>query len=121
MVLYEGMAGVNYRGPKNQRAAINFHALAGVGHGDFTETPLPPGENVGLYSNRTKPMGVAGASIDFNRSKNLAIRAFTGFGDRALWIGDAGVFCGLGWGDVSVWTQVVGSQSDSRFLRCAAA
>jgi hypothetical protein len=74
VVLYEGMAGVDYRGPKSQRAAINFHAYAGVGHGDFTETPLPPGENVGLYSNRTKPMGAVGASVDFNRSKNLALR-----------------------------------------------
>jgi hypothetical protein len=74
VVLYEGMAGVSYRGPKNQRAAIDFHALAGVGHGNFTETPLPVGENVGLYSNRTKPMGVVGASLDFNRSKRLALR-----------------------------------------------
>jgi hypothetical protein len=74
VVLYEGMAGVDYRGPKNQRAAIDFHAYAGVGHGDFTETPLPAGENVGLYSNRTKPMGAVGASIDFNRSKNLTLR-----------------------------------------------
>ena len=74
VVLYEGMAGVDYRGPKGQRVAIDFHAYAGVGHGDFTETPLPAGENVGLYSNRTKPMGAVGASIDFNRSKNLALR-----------------------------------------------
>jgi hypothetical protein len=74
VVLYEGMAGAEYRGPKNQRAAINFHAYGGVGHGDFTETPLPPGENVGLYTNRTKPMGAIGGSIDFNRSKNLALR-----------------------------------------------
>jgi hypothetical protein len=45
-----------------------------VGHGNFTETPLPVGENVGLYSNRTKPMAALGASIDFNRSKRLALR-----------------------------------------------
>jgi hypothetical protein len=74
VVLYEGMAGAEYRGPKNQRGAINFHAYGGVGHGNFTETPLPVGENVGLYSNRTKPMAALGASIDFNRSKRLALR-----------------------------------------------
>jgi len=74
VVMYEGMGGVEYRGPKNQRAAINFHALGGVMHGDFTETPLPTGEDVGLYTNRTKPMAALGASVDFNRSRNLAFR-----------------------------------------------
>jgi hypothetical protein len=74
VVFYEGMAGAEYRGPKSQRAAMNFHAYVGVVHGDFTETPLPAGENVGLYTNRTKPMGAIGTSFDFNRSKNLAIR-----------------------------------------------
>ena len=74
VVLYEGMAGAEYRGPKNQRGAINFHAYGGVAHGDFTETPLPAGENVGLYNNKTKPIAALGASVDFNRSKNLAIR-----------------------------------------------
>ena len=74
VVFYEGMGGVEYRGPKNQRAAINFHAYGGMVHGDFTETPLPAGENVGLYTNRTSPMGVAGTSFDFNISRNLAFR-----------------------------------------------
>jgi hypothetical protein len=74
VVMYEGMGGVEYRGPKNQRAAINFHALGGVMHGNFTETPLPAGEDVGLYTNRTKPMAAVGASVDFNRSRNLAFR-----------------------------------------------
>ena len=74
VVLYTGMAGAQYRGPKNQRAALNFHAYGGVSHGDFTETPLPAGENVGLYTNRTKPIFALGASVDINRSKNLAIR-----------------------------------------------
>ena len=74
VVLYTGLAGVQYRGPRNQRFAVDYHALGGVSHGDFTETPLPAGENVGLYSNRTKPMFALGGSLDFNRSKNLAIR-----------------------------------------------
>lgn len=74
VVLYEGMAGVEYRGPKNQRAAVDYHAYGGLAHGDFTRTPLPPGEDVGLYTNRNAPMFALGGSIDFNRSKNLAIR-----------------------------------------------
>jgi hypothetical protein len=74
VVFYEGMAGAEYRGPKNQRVAMNFHAYGGVVHGDFTQTPLPAGENVGLYTNRTKPMAALGTSFDFNRSRNLAIR-----------------------------------------------
>ncbi len=74
VVLYTGMLGAQYRGPKNQRAAIDFHAYGGVSHGDFTETPLPSGENVGLYSNRTKPIFALGGSLDINRSKNVAIR-----------------------------------------------
>ena len=40
----------------------------------FTETPLPAGENVGLYTNRTKPMAAIGTSFDFNRSRNMAFR-----------------------------------------------
>jgi hypothetical protein len=66
-----GMAGVQWRGPKNHFASLNYHALAGVGSGDFRG---PSDFNVGLYTNRTKPMGVVGASIDYNRSKNIAIR-----------------------------------------------
>ena len=74
VVLYTGMGGVEYRGPRNQRFAVDYHALGGVSHGDFTETPLPAGENVGLYTNRTKPIFALGGSLDFNRSKNLALR-----------------------------------------------
>jgi len=74
VVMYEGMAGAEYRGPKGQRAAMNFHAYAGVGAGIFNETPLPVNENVGLYTNRVKPMAAIGTSFDFNRSRSIAIR-----------------------------------------------
>ena len=74
VVLYTGMAGVTYRGPRNQRFALDYHAMGGVSHGDFTQTPVPANVNIGLYTNRTKPMYVVGGSLDFNRSKNLAIR-----------------------------------------------
>ena len=66
-----GMAGVQWRGPKNHYASLNYHALAGVGAGNFRGDP---NYNVGLYTNRVKPMGVAGVSIDYNRSKNIAVR-----------------------------------------------
>ncbi len=66
-----GMAGVQWRGPKNHYASLNYHALFGVGAGDFSGDT---NYNVGLYDNTIKPMGVVGASLDYNRSKNLAIR-----------------------------------------------
>lgn len=72
------MAGAQYRGPKNQFIAINYHAYFGAARGVFNATqkanqplfyPL-----TGLYTNRTKPIGAAGGSIDFNLNKNSAIR-----------------------------------------------
>ncbi len=66
-----GMAGVTYRGPKNHYAAIDYHALVGAADGVFNG---PTSFNVGLYSNRTKPIGAFGGSLDYNRSKNLAFR-----------------------------------------------
>ncbi len=73
VVLYTGMLGAQYRGPKGQRAAMSYHAYGGVSHGDFTETARQD-ENIGLFTNRTKPFIAAGVSFDFNRSKNIAIR-----------------------------------------------
>ena len=86
VVAYTGMGGVEYRGPKNQFAAITFHALAGASHGVFDETARQD-LNVGLYPNKTAPVGAVGGSVDFNRSKNLAFRLspdlfFERFGDE---------------------------------------
>ena len=74
-----GMGGLQYHWFGNQHAGVNFHALAGVTHGTFDHSN--PGLNsdvfygvTGLYSNRTSAMGVAGGSLDFNRSARLAIR-----------------------------------------------
>jgi hypothetical protein len=73
-----GMLGAEYRGPKNQFVAVNYHAYAGVGAGTFSYSLKDIPQNfrpvIGLYTDRIKPMGVVGASLDFNRSKNLAIR-----------------------------------------------
>ncbi len=87
-----GMGGVQYHFRGNHYGGINFHALAGVTHGDFDHSN--PGLSAGsftsatgLYSNRTSAMGVAGASIDFNRSAHVAVRlspeiVFEHFGDE---------------------------------------
>jgi hypothetical protein len=83
--------GVQYRGPKNRYAAIDFHALAGGTYGDFNYAinHYPGGSpvsacaaeeqtgqkgNLGLYCNHFAPYGAVGGSIDFNESAKLAIR-----------------------------------------------
>jgi len=74
VIRFTGMGGIQYRGPRNQRVALDYHAYAGISHGDFTHTPVPAGYQTGLYPNGTSPMFALGGSLDFNRSKNLAIR-----------------------------------------------
>jgi hypothetical protein len=83
--------GVQYRGPKNRYAAIDFHALAGGTYGifDHAVNNYPGGSPVsacpaqeksgqkgtlGLYCNHVAPFGTAGGSIDFNYLPKLAIR-----------------------------------------------
>jgi len=72
------MGGAQYRGPKNHYAAINYHGYVGASHGTFTystkDVPAASLPTIGLYTNRTKPIAALGGSVDFNRSKNLAIR-----------------------------------------------
>lgn len=74
------LAGVTARGPKGRYAAIDYHALAGVSQGIFDNAFKTPGtfsltpSQVGLYTNRTKPMFALGGSVDFNYTKNIAIR-----------------------------------------------
>ena len=76
-----GMGGVQYRGPKGRYAAVDYHALAGVAHGTFDHAMnnYPGGSpvtaaQVGLYTNRTSLMMAFGGSVDFNYTKNIAIR-----------------------------------------------
>jgi hypothetical protein len=82
--------GVQYRGPKNRYAAIDFHALAGGTYGIFNSavnnypggSPEPAcptsatesQRTLGLYCNHLAPYGAVGGSIDFNESARLAIR-----------------------------------------------
>jgi len=78
--LNTGMLGAQYRGPKNQYVAIDYHGYFGVSHGTFDKSfrninsNVDPFSSTGLYTNRTKPMAALGGSIDFNVKKNLAIR-----------------------------------------------
>jgi hypothetical protein len=81
--MHIGMVGAQYRGPKNQYAAINYHAYVGASHGvfDATQKANQPSTGTsgfftqtGLYTNRTKPIAAIGGSLDINRSKNFAIR-----------------------------------------------
>jgi len=72
------MGGAQYRGPKNQYAALNFHGYFGAGFGNFNHSTgvVPPQAlpQIGLYSNRTAPIGALGASVDINHTKNIAFR-----------------------------------------------
>jgi hypothetical protein len=76
--LYTGMLGAQYRGPKNQYVAVNYHGYFGVSAGifDYSLNHVNPGEasEIGLYTNRIKPIAALGGSIDFNLKKNWAIR-----------------------------------------------
>jgi len=99
VVVMEGlfMGGVQYRGPKNRYAAVDFHVLGGGDYGIFnyavnhypknaatpfgspytacpaTVDPYAQG-TLGLYCNHVAPTGAVGGSIDFNQSAKLAVR-----------------------------------------------
>jgi hypothetical protein len=81
----DALFGVQYRGPKNQHAALNYHAYGGFASGVFDDGTEGAGpgkvftstENanlVGLYANHTAPIFALGGSLDMNRSKNWAVR-----------------------------------------------
>ncbi len=80
-----GLGGVQWRGPKNQHAAVNYHVYGGIANGVFDAgtqgagpgnvfTATQNAQLVGLYSNHSAAIIAAGGSLDFNRSKNWAIR-----------------------------------------------
>ncbi len=73
--------GVTYRGPKGRYGAIDYHALAGGSHGTFDQAVrnYPGGSPIsatglGLYTNHTAFMAALGGSVDFNYTRNIAIR-----------------------------------------------
>ena len=83
--------GIQWRGPKNRYAAIDYHALAGATDGIFNHatanfpggSPVSacpaqqqPGQigNLGLYCNTVAAYAAVGGSIDFNYAPRVAIR-----------------------------------------------
>jgi len=85
-----GLAGAQFRWWGNEHAAINLHGYGGIADGVFDAgtagAPLAAGaptlgfgaasnaQIVGLYPDKTAPIFALGGSIDFNRSKDIAIR-----------------------------------------------
>jgi hypothetical protein len=80
-----GLGGVQYRWLKNQYAALNLHAYAGMASGVFDAGTQGAGAGdvynatqnaqlVGLYPDKTAPVFAFGGDLDVNRSKNWAIR-----------------------------------------------
>ena len=73
---YQFMAGPSIRGPKNEHAALTFHALVGGSYGDFTSAINQglTGPNLGLFNNGTALATALGGSVDLNRSSRLSLR-----------------------------------------------
>ncbi|HEY4358306.1 MAG TPA: hypothetical protein VGN16_21350 [Acidobacteriaceae bacterium] len=78
--------GVQWRGPKNRYASLDYHALGGATRGTFDSAikgfpaggagggQAPTVDSIGVYSNRTSAWAAVGGSVDFNYSPRLAIR-----------------------------------------------
>jgi hypothetical protein len=80
-LVYMNMAlfGAQYRGPKNQHFAMDYHAFGGPSYGVFDHTikadNIPAQyNNLGLYGNKWAPMFALGGSVDFNQSRWVALR-----------------------------------------------
>jgi hypothetical protein len=80
-----GLGGIQYRGPRNQHAAVNYHAFGGIASGVFDAGTQGAGATpgisassnarlVGLYDNHSAAIIAVGGSLDFNRSRNWAVR-----------------------------------------------
>jgi hypothetical protein len=75
-----GLFGAQWRGPKNQYVAVNYHGFVGPSYGVFnaTQKATQPTDTfysqTGLYSNRVALMAALGGSLDFNRSQHWAVR-----------------------------------------------
>ncbi len=60
------MAGPSIRGPKNEHAALNFHALVGGSYGVFNSAINQglTGPNLGLFNNGLALATALGGSLD---------------------------------------------------------
>jgi hypothetical protein len=70
------MGGPSIRGPKNEHAALNFHALVGGSYGTFDSAIDQglTGPNLGLFNNGVTLATALGGSLDLNRSAKFALR-----------------------------------------------
>jgi hypothetical protein len=70
------MAGPSIRGPKNEHAALTFHALVGGSYGVFNSAINQglTGPNLGLFNNGLTLATALGGSLDLNRSPRLSVR-----------------------------------------------
>jgi hypothetical protein len=70
------MAGPSIRGPKNEHAALTFHALVGGSYGVFNSAINQglTGPNLGLFNNGFTLATALGGSLDLNRSPRLSVR-----------------------------------------------
>jgi hypothetical protein len=73
---HQFMAGPSIRGPRNEHAALTFHALVGGAYGVFDSAVDQGliGPNLGLFNNGFAFATALGGSLDLNRSPNLALR-----------------------------------------------
>jgi hypothetical protein len=73
---HQFMGGPSIRGPKNEHAALTFHALVGGSYGVFNSainTGLT-GPDLGLFSNGFALATAVGGSLDLNRSPKFSLR-----------------------------------------------
>jgi hypothetical protein len=70
------MGGPSIRGPKNEHAALTFHALVGGSYGIFDSAIDQglTGPNLGLFSNGVTLATALGGSLDLNRSPRYSVR-----------------------------------------------
>jgi hypothetical protein len=73
---YQFMGGPSIRGPKNERAALTFHALVGGSYGVFNSAVDQglSGPNLGLFNNGVALATALGGSLDLNRSSKFSLR-----------------------------------------------
>jgi hypothetical protein len=70
------MGGPSIRGPKNEHAALTFHALVGGSYGVFNSAIDQglTGPNLGLFNNGVALATALGGSLDLNRSSKFSLR-----------------------------------------------
>ncbi len=74
------MGGPSIRGPKNEHAALTFHALVGARMECLTplSTRDLTGPNLGLFNNGLALATALGGSLDLNRSREIVAAYFAG-------------------------------------------